>query len=88
MDKIILLHLENENKIYKMSELIEEAKRQEKDGIKPHYSFFDYKKKENITPKGWLVFSTWADGCGVVYKMPETNSYKLVTGWQGDFCYN
>lgn len=34
------------------SEIIENAMQQERDGIKPHYSFYDYKKKEPVTPAG------------------------------------
>lgn len=89
MDKTILLHLKDGNRLFKVSELIEEAKRQELDGVKPHYSYYNYKKAEKVTPLGWLVYSTFADGCGVVYKMSDTSDkYILVTGWQGDFCFD
>lgn len=33
-------------------EIIENALQQEKDGIKPHYSFYNYKNGEKVTPKG------------------------------------
>lgn len=35
--------------------IIENALEQERQGIKPHYAFYDYKKQENITPPGWPV---------------------------------
>lgn len=39
-------------------EIIENALQQEKDGVKPHYSFYDYKKGEKATPAGWFVWSS------------------------------
>ena len=67
-------------------EIIENALQQEKDGVKPHYSFYDYKKGEKATPAGWLVWSSISYGCGVVYRR---NDGKMIisTGIQGDFCY-
>ena len=85
MDRKILLHLKDGNKIYSESELIEEGKRQEKEGVKPMYCFWDYKHNEPITSAGWLVYSTYEDGCGVVYRIQGDGDYRLVTGWQGEF---
>ena len=67
-------------------EIIENALQQEKDGVKPHYSFYDYKKGEKATPAGWFVWSAISYGCGVVYRR---NDGKMIisTGIQGDFCY-
>ena len=66
------------------AEIIENAMQQERDGIKPHYSFYDYKKKEQVTPAGWLVWSLW-DGCGVVYRRDD-GKMVIISGVQGDFC--
>ena len=86
MARNFLLHLKTGSKVFSEKEIIENALQQEKDGIEPHYSFYDYSKKERITPPGWLVWSTNADGCGVVYRR---NDGKMIvaTGCQGDFCY-
>lgn len=81
-----LLHLKTGNKVFFEKEIIENALQQEKDDVKPHYSFYDYSKKERITPPGWLVWSTNTDGCGVVYRRKDGKMI-IVTGWQGDFCY-
>ena len=57
-----------------------------KDGVKPHYAFYDYKKHEKITPAGWLVWSLSDGGCGVVYRR-EDGKMIICTGVQGNFCY-
>ena len=67
-------------------EIIENALYQEAQGIKPHYVWIDYKKREPITPSGWLVWSVWDGGCGVVYRR-EDGKMIIVQGWQGDFLY-
>lgn len=36
-------------------EIINNALEQEKQGIKPHYCFYDYKEEKATTPPGWLV---------------------------------
>lgn len=82
----ILLHLKDGNRIFTREELINEAKRQEAEGIQPHYIFYGKNTADHITPPGWLVFSTWDDGCGVVHKHDNGN-YHIVTGWQGEFLY-
>lgn len=71
--------------LYTDEDIINNALQQEKDGIEPNYSFYDYKKREKITPAGWLVWSNMS-GCGVVFR---TNAGKMaiITGVQGDFCY-
>ena len=68
------------------SQAIRNALEQEKSGISPRYAFRDYKSGENTTPPGWLVWSTWADGCGVVYRRKDGKMI-ITTGLQGDFCY-
>ena len=86
MEGKFLLHLKSGNKIFTEKEIIENALQQEANGVQPHYSFYDYKAKEKITPAGWLAYSTMEDGCGVVYRRSDGKMI-VVTGWQGDFCY-
>lgn len=52
-------------------EIINNALKQEKSGIKPHYAFYDYKNHEKVTPAGWLVWSLRDGGCGVVYRRKD-----------------
>ena len=87
MERTFLLHLKSGNKIITEREAIDNALQQKKEGIQPHYSFYDYKAKEKITPAGWLVWSTSEDGCGVVYRRSDGKMI-VVTGWQGDFCFD
>lgn len=82
----IVLHLKDGNKIYTKTELIENAIEQEKDGVKPHY-YLRNNKGGFFAGAGWLVYSTYQDGAGVVYKS-ENGNYNLVEGWQSDFVYN
>lgn len=85
-DRVHIVKRQNkENLIIKESEIIVNALQQEADGIKPHYSFYDYKNHETVTPAGWLVWSTY-DGCGVCYRRDDGKMI-IVTGFQGDFCY-
>ena len=84
MERTYILHFNIGNRLATESEVIQNALDQEKDGVKPKYAFRDYKTGETATPPGWLVWSTYADGCGVVYRRSD-GKYMLVTGWQGDF---
>lgn len=63
---------------------INNALEQEKSGIIPRYAFRDYRTGENLTPPGWLVWSTYADGCGVVYRRKD-GKLIISIGRQGDF---
>ena len=81
----IIKRQEKDDLICKGSEIIQNALEQEKQGIKPHYAWYDYKKKEPLTPAGWLVWSDYY-GCGVVYRRPDGKMI-IQTGRQGDFCY-
>ena len=65
-------------------EIVANAKQQERDGVTPLYSWYDYKTGEKATPPGWLVWSM-DRGCGVVYKRRTDGAYIIVTGVQGDF---
>lgn len=77
----------NKNIIASDQEIIKNALVQEAAGIAPHYCFYDYKNKEMITPPGWLVWSTYDRGAGVVYRRHDGQMI-IVTGWQSDFCYS
>lgn len=65
-------------------QIIENALQQEKDGITPRYCFRDYKTGEKLTPPGWLVWSLYDGGCGVVYRRADGKMI-ITTGLQGDF---
>lgn len=67
------------------SEIINNALEQEKDGIKPHFVWWDYKNQRPVTNKGWCVWSN-SRGCGVVYRRND-GKMVIVTGVQGDFAY-
>lgn len=71
--------------ICKESEIIQNALDQEKQGIKPHYAWYDSKNKRITTPAGWLVWSAFC-GCGVVFRRSDGKMI-IQTGMQGDFCY-
>lgn len=74
------------NKVYTSSQIIENALQQETEGIKPHYTFYDYNNKKPVTPLGWLVWSTIENGVGVVFRRND-GKMMITTGVQGDFCY-
>lgn len=79
--------MRDKNRIITESEAIENALTQEKAGIIPHYSWYDYKEKEAVTPPGWLIWSSWSDGCGVVYRRSDGKMIVLA-GIQWGFIYN
>ena len=86
IERNFVLHTKDGNKVITESEAIQNALDQEQQGIEPMYSFYDYKNKKPVTPLGWLVWSTYKDGCGVVYRRSDGKMI-LITGWQGDFAY-
>lgn len=85
-EKTYILHLKNGAKIVTESDAINNALEQEKEGVQPRYAFYDYKTMQPLTIPGWLVWSTYADGCGVVYRRKDGKMI-LTTGFQGDFCF-
>lgn len=79
-----VLHAKNGVVLVTESQAINNALDQEKSGVIPRYSFRDYKTGEKLTPPGWIVWSTFADGCGVVYRRSDGKMI-ITTGFQGDF---
>lgn len=79
-----VLHTKNGIELVTESQAINNALDQEKSGVIPRYSFRDYKTGEKLTPPGWIVWSTFADGCGVVYRRSDGKMI-ITTGFQGDF---
>jgi hypothetical protein len=73
------------NLILSQSEIIENVLEQEAAGVVPRFSWYDEKTRGAGSPAGWLVWSTWDRGCGVVYRRND-GAFVLLTGWQGDFC--
>lgn len=86
MERTYILHLKNENKMISHSEIIANAEDQKKQGIAPHYALFDNVKKKQLSNPGWLVWSTYQDGAGVVVPRDD-GKLVLLTGWQSDFAY-
>ena len=84
MEERYILHTKNGVELVTESQAISNALDQEKSGITPRYSFRDYKTGEKLTPPGWLVWSTFAGGCGVVYRRSDGKMI-VTTGFQGDF---
>ena len=85
MEKNYILHFKGQKSVViTESQAIAEALAQEKDGVKPRYAWRDCKTGENLTPPGWLIWSNWEDGAGVVYRRSDGKMI-VVTGWQGDF---
>lgn len=83
--KIYLLHTKRGNKIITERDAIENALYQESIGIYPHYARYDKRSHKQLSSLGWLVWSTYEDGCGIVYRKKETGEMIVTTGWQGDF---
>lgn len=79
-----VLHAKNGVVLVTESQAINNALDQEKSGVIPRYSFRDYKTGEKLTPPGWIVWSTFADGCGVVCRRSDGKMI-ITTGFQGDF---
>lgn len=84
MDKNYVLHTRDGVQLVTEAQTINNALEQEKSGITPRYAFRDYKTGEKLTPPGWIVWSTFADGCGVVYRRSDGKMI-ITTGFQGDF---
>lgn len=84
MERNYIIKTMNGSKLYTAYQIIENAKEQERSGIRPAYAWRDYKTGKASTPAGWLVWSTM-DGCGVVYRRKSDGKYIISTGMQGDF---
>ena len=86
MERTYILHTKSGVKIITETDAINNALDQEKEGVEPHYSFYDYKNCEKVTPPGWLIWSTLHDGCGVVFRRSDGKMF-VQTGMQGDFAF-
>lgn len=69
-----------------VKEILDNALRQERIGISPHYVFWDYENQKAITTPGWMIWTSYNHGCGVVYRRKD-GKMVLLTGMQGDFAY-
>lgn len=83
-NRVYIIHTQKSTLIIKAQEAISNALEQKKNGIMPHYAYL-YSNGETSAP-GWLVWSTWMDGCGVVIRRND-NDFMILTGWQGDFVF-
>lgn len=81
-----IIKARNGSKLYTAEQIIENAKEQERSGVRPSFAWMDYKTGTASTPPGWLVWSTM-DGCGVVYRRKSDGKYIIATGWQCDFIF-
>ena len=79
-----IIHLQTGNRIITEGEAITNAEEQKAKGIKPHYALFDGDKK--LSNPGWLIWSTWEDGVGVVVPRDD-GKFVLLTGWQSNLAY-
>ena len=77
MNDCYLIHTRDGAKIFTHADLVNEARRQQAAGFKPMY------KHREMAKPGFLVFSTYEDGAGVVILHGDNG--QLVRGWQGDF---
>ena len=80
-----MVHWFDEDKNVVKRQIINNALKQEAEGIAPHYVFYDYERREAVTPAGWLVVSLW-HGCIIVYRN-ESGRMVICPGVQGDFAY-
>lgn len=77
-EKKYILHFASGNKIISEKEAIANAIEQKNSGVKPLY------KRIGSDARGWLVWSTFKDGAGVVFQREDGSAY-VSTGLQGDF---
>lgn len=77
-EKKYILHFASGNKIISEKEAIANAIEQKNSGVTPLY------KRSGSDARGWLVWSTFEDGAGVVFQCEAGSAY-VSTGLQGDF---
>lgn len=77
-EKKYILHFASGNKIISEKEAIANAIEQKNNGVTPLY------KRSGSDARGWLVWSTFEDGAGVVFQREDGSAY-VSTGLQGDF---
>lgn len=81
MDTYVIHLASGETRVFSAAELIQNAKDQQAAGVEPIYRF-NYGKGET-SAAGYLVYSTYHDGCAIVIL---DGRERILTGWQGDFC--
>lgn len=67
--KNYILHFASGNKIISEKEAIANAIKQKNSGVTPLY------KKSGSDARGWLVWSTFEDGAGVVFQREDGSAY-------------
>lgn len=77
-EKKYILHFASGNKIISEKEAIANAIKQKNSGVTPLY------KRSGSDARGWLVWSTFEDGAGVVFQREDGSAY-VSTGLRGDF---
>lgn len=77
-EKKYILHFASGNKIISEKEAIANAIEQKNSGVTPLY------KRSGSDARGWLVWSTFENGAGVVFQREDGSAY-VSTGLQGDF---
>ena len=77
-EKNYILHFASGNKIISEKEAIANAIEQKNSGVTPLY------KRSGSDARGWLVWSTFEDGAGVVFQREDGSAY-IATGLQDDF---
>ena len=80
MKRSFILHLKNGNKVITEADAFREAVLLVNAGISPRFAWRACKAGQPITPPGWLVWSTYADGVGVVYRRSDGKAI-ILTGW-------
>lgn len=80
-----LIHTQNGTQIFTEKEIINNAMEQREKGVKPayHHTYIIEGKRE-VMPAGWLVYSTFEDGCCIVYPREKDGKLVIFTGWQGE----
>ena len=81
-DRIFLL----DNGYITADEVIKEALKQEAEGVKPWYKYiYDFNKNE-LSPAGWLIASSYKSGVIMVYRRSCDGKMIIVNDWPAYFC--
>ena len=60
-----IIKTRNGSKLFTSEQIINNAKEQERAGVRPSFAWMDYKTGTASTPPGWLVWSTM-EGCRAI----------------------